>query len=134
MATIAEIEGIGAVNAGKLRTAGVRTTKALLERGKTPKGRKELAAQIGASEKTILEWVNRADMFRVRGIGSQYSDLLEAAGVDTVRELAMRKAEALYASLAQVNASKNKVNKLPSLSQVKEWIKTAKSLSRGVEY
>ena len=111
MATIAEIEGIGAVNAGKLRTAGVRTTKALLERGKTPKGRKELAAQIGASEKTILEWVNRADMFRVRGIGSQYSDLLEAAGVDTVRELAMRNADALCASLAKVNAAKNKVNK-----------------------
>ena len=134
MATIAEIEGIGAVNAGKLRTAGVRTTKALLERGKTPKGRKELAAQINASEKTILEWVNRADMFRVRGIGSQYSDLLEAAGVDTVRELAMRNADALCASLAKVNAVKNKVNKLPSMSQVKEWIKTAKSLSRGVEY
>ena len=134
MATIAGIEGIGAVNAGKLHKAGVRTTKALLERGRTPKGRKELAEQIGASEKTILEWVNRADMFRVSGIGTQYSDLLEAAGVDTVRELAMRNAEALYASLAEVNAAKNKVNKLPGVNQVKEWIKTAKSLSRGIEY
>ena len=134
MATIAGIEGIGAGNAGKHHNAGVRSTRALLERGRTPKGRKELAEQIGASEKTILEWVNRADMFRVSGIGTQYSDLLEAAGVDTVRELAMRNAEALYASLAEVNAAKNKVNKLPGVNQVKEWIKTAKSLSRGIEY
>ena len=134
MSTITDIEGIGEVYAVKLRAAGVRTTDALLERGRTPQGRRELAAMTGFSEKTILEWVNRADMFRVRGIGSQYSDLLEAAGVDTVRELAMRKAEALMETLAKVNAEKNKVNKLPSLSQVKNWIQIAKSLPKGVEY
>jgi len=88
----------------------------------------------GFSEKTILEWVNRADMFRIRGIGSQYSDLLETAGVDTVRELAMRKAETLMETLAKANAGKNKVNKLPSLSQVKSWIQIAKALPKGVEY
>ena len=134
MATITDIEGIGEVYAVKLRTAGVRTTGALLERGGTPKGRKELAEMTGFSEQTILEWVNRADLFRVRGIGSQYSDLLEAAGVDTVRELAVRKAESLLENLTKVNTEKNKVNKLPTLSQVKSWIQTAKTLSKGVKY
>ncbi|CAG0963859.1 hypothetical protein ANAEL_00787 [Anaerolineales bacterium] len=134
MSTITDIEGVGEVSAVKLRTAGVRTTEALLERGRTPQGRRELAKMTGFSEKVILEWVNRADMFRVRGIGSQYSDLLEAAGVDTVRELATRKAETLMESLAKANIEKNKVNKLPGLSRVKGWIQTAKTLRKGVEY
>lgn len=134
MATITDIEGIGEVYAVKLRTAGVRTTEALLERGGTPKGRKGLAEMTGFSEQTILEWVNRADLFRVRGIGSQYSDLLEAAGVDTVRELAVRKAESLLENLTKVNTEKNKVNKLPTLSQVKSWIQIAKTLPKGVKY
>lgn len=134
MATITDIEGIGEVYAVKLRTAGVRTTEALLERGGTPKGRKGLAEMTGFSEQTILEWVNRADLFRVRGIGSQYSDLLEAAGVDTVRELAVRKAESLLENLTKANAEKNKVNKLPTLSQVKSWIQIAKILPKGVKY
>lgn len=133
MATITDIEGIGEVYAVKLRTAGVRTTEALLERGGTPKGRKGLAEMTGFSEQTILEWVNRADLFRVRGIGSQYSDLLEAAGVDTVRELAVRKAESLLENLTKVNTEKNKVNKLPTLSQVKSWIQIAKTLPKGVK-
>ena len=88
----------------------------------------------GFSEQTILEWVNRADLFRVRGLGSQYTDLLEAAGVDTVRELANRKAETLTATLAKVNAEKNKVNKLPNITQVQSWIQFAKTLPKGVEY
>ena len=133
MATITDIEGIGEVYAVKLRTAGVRTTEALLERGGTPKGRKGLAEMTGFSEQTILEWVNRADLFRVRGIGSQYSDLLEAAGVDTVRELAVRKAESLLENLTKVNTEKNKVNKLPTLSQIKSWIQIAKTLPKGVK-
>lgn len=133
MATITDIEGIGEVYAVKLRTVGVRTTEALLERGGTPKGRKGLAEMTGFSEQTILEWVNRADLFRVRGIGSQYSDLLEAAGVDTVRELAVRKAESLLENLTKVNTEKNKVNKLPTLSQVKSWIQIAKTLPKGVK-
>ena len=134
MATITDIEGIGEVYAVKLRTVGVRTTEALLERCGTPKGRKGLAEMTGFSEQTILEWVNRADLFRVRGIGSQYSDLLEAAGVDTVRELAVRKAESLLENLTKVNTEKNKVNKLPTLSQVKSWIQIAKTLPKGVKY
>jgi predicted flap endonuclease-1-like 5' DNA nuclease len=134
MSTITDIEGIGEAYAVKLRAAGVRTTEALLERGGKPKGRKELAEMTGFSEQTILEWVNRADLFRVRGLGSQYTDLLEAAGVDTVRELANRKAETLTAALAKVNAEKNKVNKLPSVTQVQSWIHFAKTLPKGVEY
>jgi len=134
MATIKEIEGIGDVYGAKLREVGVKTVEALLERGATPKGRKELAAETGFAEQTILEWVNRADMFRVPGIGSQYSDLLEAAGVDTVRELAKRKAENLFETLKKVNEEKNKVNKLPSVSQIQNWIDAAKELPRGVSY
>lgn len=134
MTTIKDIEGIGDVYADKLRQAGVKTVEALLEKGTTPKGRKELAAETGFSEQTILEWVNRADMFRVPGIGSQYSDLLEAAGVDTVRELAKRKAENLFETMKKVNDEKNKVNRLPSVSQIQNWIDAAKSLPKGITY
>jgi predicted flap endonuclease-1-like 5' DNA nuclease len=134
MTTIKDIEGIGDVYADKLRQAGVKTVEALLEKGATPKGRQELAAAAGFSEQTILEWVNRADMFRVPGIGSQYSDLLEAAGVDTVRELAKRKAENLFETMKKVNEEKNKVNRLPSVSQIQNWIDAAKSLPKGITY
>lgn len=134
MPTITDIEGVGEVYAVKLRQAGVRTTEALLKKGGTVKGRQELAKATGFSTKMILEWVNRADLYRVSGIGAQYADLLEAAGVDTVRELANRKAEALTETLAKTNATKNKVNQMPGIKRVAEWIKQAKSLKRAVEY
>lgn len=134
MPTITDIEGIGAAYAAKLRKADVRTTEALLKKGGTKKGRKELAGVTGFSTKMILEWVNRADLFRVKGIGEQYSDLLEAAGVDTVVELAKRKPESLLETLIKVNIKKNLVNQTPGLSQVKTWVKHAKSLKRAVEY
>ena len=134
MPTLVEIEGIGPVNAGKLNKAGVRGTNGLLKIAGTKNGRQDLSKATGFSSKTILEWVNRADLFRVKGIGSQYSDLLEAAGVDTVVELAKRKPETLLESMAKVNAKKNLVNQLPALSLVKNWVKNAKSLKRAVEY
>ncbi|MBE0672267.1 MAG: DUF4332 domain-containing protein [Anaerolineales bacterium] len=136
MATLSDIEGIGAAYAAKLQKAGVRGTNGLLKIGGTKKGRQELAKATGFNSKTILEWVNRADLFRVKGIGSQYSDLLEAAGVDTVPELANRKPEALLEALAKVNAkgAKRIVRQLPALSLVKAWIKNAKSLKRAIEY
>ena len=134
MATISEIEGIGPAFAAKLAEAGVRSTGELLKKGRTAKDRKALAAAAGVTPKQILEWVNRADLFRVKGIGAQYSDLLEAAGVDTVVELAGRKPEALLETLAKVNAKKNKVNQMPGLTQVKGWVESAKSLERAVEY
>jgi predicted flap endonuclease-1-like 5' DNA nuclease len=134
MATIADIEGIGAVNAAKLNKAGVRSTNALLKTAGSKKGCAELAKATGITTKTILDWVNRADLFRVKGIGSQYSDLLEAAGVDTVMELAKRDPEALLAAMLKANEKKNLVNQVPGLSNVKAWVKNAKSLKRAVEY
>ena len=134
MPSIIDIQGIGAAYAEKFRAAGVRSTKALLAKGGTPAGRKELATATGFTTKQILEWVNRADLYRVKGVGSQYSDLLEAAGVDTVMELGNRKADALLATMTAANQKKNLVNKLPVLSQVSGWIKAAKALKRAVEY
>ena len=134
MPTLAEIEGIGAVYARKLQKVGVRGTNGLLKRGGTPKGRKELAATSGLSTKRLLEWVNRADLFRVKGIGSEFSDLLEGSGVDTVRELAKRDPVKLHAVLIQVNAKKKLVRQTPSLKQVKAWVKRARSLPVMVTY
>lgn len=134
MSTLVEIEGIGPVNAKKLNKAGVRGTNGLLKMGGAKKGRQELSKASGFAAKTILEWVNRADLFRVKGIGTQYSDLLEAAGVDTVVELGKRKPESLLAAMAKANEKKNLVNQMPTLKMVKAWVKNAKSLKRAVEY
>ena len=134
MTKLLAIEGIGEVYFGKLQAIGIRTIEALLEAGKTPQGRKELAEKSGISYKSILEWVNRADLFRIKGVGGQYSDLLEKAGVDTVVELAQRQPKNLFNALADVNESKNLVRKLPTEVQVKEWVKQAKSAKRVVEY
>ena len=134
MTTLIEIEGIGPANAAKLNKAGVRGVNGLLKMGGTKKGRQELSKATGFAPKVILAWVNRADLFRVKGVGTQYSDLLEAAGVDTAMELANRKPETLLETMAKVNAKKNLVNKLPALSLVKNWVKNAKTLKRAVEY
>jgi predicted flap endonuclease-1-like 5' DNA nuclease len=134
MATLSDIEGIGPVYAAKLQKVGARGTNGLLKIGGTKKGRQELAKATGFNTKTILEWVNRADLFRVKGVGTQYSDLLEASGVDTVVELANRKPETLLDTMAKVNEKKNLVNQMPGLSNVKAWVKNAKSLKRAVEY
>ena len=129
-----EIEGIGPAFAEKLTAAGVKSIEKLLEMGSTPKGRKELAAKSGLGDNKILEWVNRADLFRVKGVGSEYGDLLEASGVDTVVELATRKAENLTKKMAEVNAQKKLVRQLPSEKQVAAWIDHAKTLPRVVTY
>ncbi len=134
MAKLTDVEGIGAANAEKLKKAGVGSTDSLLEMGKTPAGRKDLAQRSGVNEKQILEWVNHVDLFRIKGIGEEYADLLEEAGVDTVVELAQRKADNLYAKMTEVNAKKNLVNKMPTQPQVEDWIAQAKKLPRAVEY
>ncbi|MFZ5911837.1 MAG: DUF4332 domain-containing protein [Chloroflexota bacterium] len=134
MTKLTDVEGIGPANAERLKKAGVGSTESLLEMGKTPAGRKDLAKQSGVSEKQILEWVNHVDLFRIKGIGEEYADLLEEAGVDTVVELAQRKADALYPKMAEINARKNLVNKMPAQSQVEDWITQAKKLPRAVEY
>ena len=134
MAKLEYVEGIGPVNAGKLRKAGVGSTASLLSMGGTAAGRKNLAAKAGVSEKLILEWVNHVDLFRIRGVGEEYADLLEEAGVDTVVELAQRNAGNLIGKMAEVNASKNLVNKMPAQSQVEDWIAQAKKLPRAISY
>lgn len=134
MTSLVKIEGIGPAYAGKLRDAGIRSTEALLERGGTAKGRKELASSTGIGEANLLEWVNHADLFRISGIGAQYADLLEEAGVDTVPELGQRKPETLYEALSKTNEEKKLVRKLPTADQVKAWVKQAKALRRAVEY
>jgi len=134
MATITDIQGIGEAFAKKLRAANVFTTEGLLKLGATPQGRKDLAKATGFTPKQILQWVNHADLYRISGIGAQYADLLEAAGVDTVMELKNRKAQALLDAMLSINAKKNLVNKTPGLSQVEGWIKAAKTLKRAVEY
>lgn len=134
MARLTEVEGIGAVYAKQLQEAGVGTTQALLNKGASPKGRQELADKTGISPKLILEWVNHVDLFRIRGVAEEYADLLEEAGVDTVPELAQRKAENLYQKLAEVNQAKKLVRKLPAQSQVSDWIQQAKNLPRVITY
>jgi len=134
MTALSKIEGIGETYAEKLHAAGVASIENLLSAGATPAGRKTLEKQTGISGVLILKWVNRADLFRVNGLGEEYTDLLERAGVDTVVELARRNPEALYQKLSEVNAEKALVRKLPGASQVSGWVEFAKSLPRAVEY
>ena len=131
---VADVEGIGAVYAEKLSTAGVKTTDALLSAGATPKGRADLESATGISHALILKWVNRVDLYRIKGIGSEYSDLLEIAGVDTVPELAQRNAANLAAKVAEINAARNLVNRVPSESEITRWIAEAATLPRHVHY
>ena len=131
---IIDIEGIGPVYADKLKAAGLTTTGALLEAAKDPKGRKALAEKTGIEEKRILEWANRADLMRVKGVGEEYSDLLEAAGVDTVKELKTRRADNLTAKMTEINAAKKLVRQLPSEKQVADWIEHAKTLPAVLTY
>ena len=134
MAKLTKVEGIGQAYGQDLQEAGIATTDALLEKGASPQGRKEIAEKTGISEKLILRWVNHVDLFRVRGVGEEYADLLEAAGVDTVPELAQRNAENLYRKLVAVNQEKKLVRKLPTQGQVSGWIEQAKQLPRVITY
>jgi predicted flap endonuclease-1-like 5' DNA nuclease len=134
MANIKDIEGIGPAYGEKLEAAGIKTDNALLEQGATKKGRGEIAEKTGISEKMILEWVNRADLARIKGIGSEYADLLEASGVDSVPELAQRNAANLHAKMDEVNSEKNLVRAMPSESMVEKWVAEAKTLDRVVTH
>jgi len=134
MAKLSYVEGIGEVYADNLRAVGVGSTESLLKAGCTPKGRKLLAESAGISESLILEWVNHVDLFRIKGIGEEYADLLEEAGVDTVPELAQRNPENLYEKLVEVNQQKKLVRVLPSAVKVRFWVTQAKSMPRVVEY
>jgi len=128
------VEGIGPVYADKLASIGILTTQDLLEKGGTPEGRKAIAERAQISPKLVLEWVNHVDLFRIKGVGPEYADLLEEAGVDTVVELARRNPENLYQKLREVNQEKHLVRRLPSLSQVRSWVEQARTLPRKVFY
>lgn len=126
--SLKDIEGIGPAYAKKMQKAGVRTTNALLKKGASAKDRKALAEATGFSTKTILEWANRADLMRVKGVGEEYSDLLECAGVDTVKELATRRPDNLVEAMAKANAKKKVVRRLPVEKEAKKWVAHAKKL------
>ncbi|MBN1135121.1 MAG: DUF4332 domain-containing protein [Anaerolineae bacterium] len=134
MAKIEDVEGIGPVYAAKLQAAGVAKTETLLEQGAMPQGRKGLAEKTGIAESKILEWVNHVDLYRIKGVASEYSDLLEEAGVDTVVELARRVPENLYQKMLAVNAEKKLVRRPPTQNQVADWIEQAKKLPRVINY
>lgn len=134
MSSLIKIEGIGEKYATKLKMIGISTTETLLERGQTRQGRKEIAEKSGITKTLILEWVNLADLFRIKGVGEEYSDLLEEAGVDTVAELAQRNPANLYKSVVEVNKKKKLVRKLPTEDQIRDWVKQAKKLPRVVKY
>ena len=131
---IIDVEGIGEVYSKKLIEAGINTVEELLEKGKTPAGRKELAEKTEISPKLILTWTKHADLMRINGVGPQFSELLEAAGVDTVKELKHRVAENLQAKLEDVNTEKNLVNRVPALKEVEKMIEQAKELPAVMEY
>jgi predicted flap endonuclease-1-like 5' DNA nuclease len=128
------IEGIGDVYRQKLRQSGITDVDDLLEKGSTVQGRKEIVNQTGISEKLLLRWVNMADLYRISGIGQEYAELLEAAGVDTVIELAQRVPANLLEKMAAANAQKKMVRRLPDLSLVESWVAQAKSLPRVINY
>lgn len=136
MATLATIEGIGKKHAATMAKHGVRTTRALLKAGGSKKGRKALASDSGVSEKLILTWVNRADLIRVRGVGEEFSDLLEQAGVDTVKELSKRKPANLHAKMLEVNNARRVpfVRRPPSLGEVERWVAHAAELEPAVTH
>ena len=136
MASLTKVEGIGKKYQRQLQKVGIMTTDALLKEGATRKGRNRIAKESGITAKLILEWVNHADLYRIKGVGEEYADLLEASGVDTVVELGKRVPENLLAKMAAVNSKGKKklVRQLPGIKQVKAWVRQAKRLKRVVSH
>ena len=131
---IEEVEGIGPAYAAQLRKVGIEKTDDLLAQGRTPAGREEIASGAELSLRLVLKWVNMVDLFRVNGVGGEFAELLEASGVDTVKELRTRNAENLAAKMAEVNAAKSLTRVVPSAEVVQKWVDEAKTLPAGVEY
>ena len=131
---IIDIQGIGPVYAEKLKAVGVNKVSELLEKGKTAKGRKELEESTGIRHDLMLTWVNHADLFRIKGVGPQFAELLEAAGVDTVKEFAHRNAENLVAKMTEVNEKEHRTRRVPTVAEVQKMIDQAKELPAEVTY
>ncbi len=131
---IQEIEGIGPAYAAKLQQASIATVGDLIEHAATRKGRDELAATTSIDRDLILEWVNHADLMRIKGVGPEYSDLLEAAGVDSPAELAQRNPAHLVITFEELNAARPTVRRLPNIAEVKAWIAEARTMAKVVEH
>ncbi|MBL4785410.1 MAG: DUF4332 domain-containing protein [Cohaesibacteraceae bacterium] len=131
---IDEIEGIGPTYAAKLKDAGITTTEQYLDKAKNPAGRKALASETGIDSSRVLKWANMADLMRIKGVGEEYSELLEAAGVDTVKELRTRNAANLTTKMAEVNGTKKLVRSVPGEKSVTDWVAQAKELSPIMSY
>jgi predicted flap endonuclease-1-like 5' DNA nuclease len=132
---IEDVEGIGPAYAEKLTAAGVATTEALLDRGASAAGRGKLSEETGISERLLLEWVNHADLMRLDGVGSEYADLLEAAGVDSCAELARRNAANLATTFMELDAARpNTIRRVPSEATVAGWIEQAGKLAKVVTH
>ena len=131
---IVDIDGIGAVGAAKLKAIGIRTSEKLLEAAKTAKGRRGIADKIGIDEKTVLKWANLADRMRIKGVGEDYAQLLQAVGVDTVRELKYRNVGKLASAMREANKKSKLVRLLPSEGRVRRWIEYAKQLPPKISY
>jgi predicted flap endonuclease-1-like 5' DNA nuclease len=134
MSAIIDVEGIGEVYAEKLKEAGISTTGALLKEGSSPAGRKQIEKSTGIGHKFILRWTNHVDLYRIKGVQKQYTELLEASGVDSIPELAQRDPSHLHPKLIQVNEKKKLVRKLPTQKQVADWVAQAKKLPRVITY
>jgi len=134
MADIRKIEGIGETYAKKLEECGISRTEDLMKKCASPQGRKKISKETGISDNLILRWANHADLFRIKGIGEEYADLLERSGVDTVPELAQRNAANLYEKMISVNREKKLLRKPPTEEQVKEWVGQAKHFKRVVNF
>ena len=131
---IIDIEGVGEAYAPKLIKAGIATVAQLLEKGATPKGRAALAEETGISEKLILKWTNHADLFRIKGVGPQFAELLEAAGVDTVKEFRHRVADNLAQKMLETNEAKKLVRRVPPAKELVKMIEQAKALKPVMTY
>ncbi len=131
---IDDLEGVGEVYAAKLTAAGIKDTDKLLAACKTAKQRADLATRTGISAKRLSKWANMVDLYRIDGVGSEFAELLEAAGVDTVPELAQRNAANLAAAMAKTNEAKKLARRTPSETEVAKWVAQAKKLPRVLEY
>ena len=134
MTKLSTIEGIGPAFEEKLQAAGIASCEALLEKGATAAGRKDIVEASGIDSKRILRFVNHADLCRIKGVGGEYSELLEAAGVDSVPELAQRNAENLAQKMTEINGERKLVRVTPAMSRVTDWVAQAKTLPRVVTH
>jgi predicted flap endonuclease-1-like 5' DNA nuclease len=132
VAKLSIIEGIKGSYENRLKYAGLRSMQSLLEVARTQKGRRRLSKKTGIPLNLISKWTKQADLLRIKGVGVSYADLLEAAGIESVPELARRRPENVWAKIVEVNQDRRYVRKIPALRQVANWVRQAAELPRVV--